>query len=127
MKAKHSPTTILMKAMEIYLRDENTSLEEIIKEADCEMRLRTVAFAFRNLLSYYGYKIFTDIKDNKIVISSFGVTIYEFEDEFSTYKTSMSLCFNLVCHWGNVVNLLDQVGHMTEKKVIGDTQIALAI
>lgn len=126
-KAKHSPVTILLKAMEIYLDEEDTTIEGMLKNTHSELRLKTIAFAMRNLLSYHGYKITTEVENKMIHVSSYGVTIYQIEDKFSSYKTSMSLSFSLVCHWGNIVNILDKIGHMSEKKVIGDTQIALAI
>lgn len=126
-RAKHSPMTILVKAMEIYLSEDNISVEDILKESHIELRLKTIAFALRNLMSYHGYKVTTNIMGNTININSFDVTVYQIEDKFSQCKTATSLSFELICHWGNIVNVLDKIGHMPEQKIIGETQISLAI
>lgn len=127
-RAKHSPITILLKAMEIYLNEENISVEDIIKKPNKEIRLKTIAFSLRNLMSFYGYNVSTSIIENRININSFNATVYQIEDNsFSQCKTVMSLSFELICHWGNIVNVLDKIGHLPEQRTIGDTQIKLVI
>lgn len=128
-KARFSPSTILTKAMEIYLRDENITIEEMIKSKEkVTLRLRTVAFSLRTILSYYGYNIETVINESTITVKSVGIQCYEIQDkQFELVESVSSLCFVLVVHWGNISTLLDKMGQIPQKYIKENETVQTAL
>lgn len=128
-KAKFSPTTIFTKAMDIYLRDENITTEEMLKSMQgVNLRLRTVAFALRTMLSYHGYKVESEIKDTSIVIKSAGMPCYEIEDsQLIGPQDVRSSCFKLVIHWGAIASQLERMGQTPDDAIKDNETIQTAL
>lgn len=128
-KAKFSPSTIFTKAMDIYLRDENITTEEMIKSKQgVNLRLSTVAFALRTMLSYHGYRIESEIRDTSIIFKCAEMPCYEINDsEIIGIEDVRSLCFKLVIHWGAITTQLDRMGQVPDADIKDTEKIQTAL
>lgn len=128
-KAKFSPSTIFTKAMDIYLRDENITTEEMIKSMqDVDLRLKTVAFALRTMLAYHGYRVESEIADSSIIFKCAGMPCHEIEDkQLLGAQDVRSFCFKLVIHWGAITTQLDRMGQVPDDDIKDNKTIQTAL
>lgn len=128
-KAKFSPSTIFTKAMDIYLRDENITTEEMIKSMqDVDLRLKTVAFALRTMLPYHGYRVESEIADTSIIFKCAGMPCHEIEDkQLLGAQDVRSFCFKLVIHWGAITTQLDRMGQVPDADIKDTEKIQTAL
>jgi hypothetical protein len=104
-KAKHSPSQIIEASLKSYLQNQELTAQQLLKDRDNQLRLKTMAFTLRNLLSYYGYNISTEIGENSITVYAENTAIYKIQDsEFTGIKSPMSLNFNMIRHWSFILN-----------------------
>lgn len=130
-KAKHSPSQIMQASLNSYLQDQELTVQQLLEVRDNQLRLKTMAFTLRNLLSYYGYNITTKIGEDSIIVYVNNTAIYKIQDsEFTSVKSPMSLSFNMVKHWSFILNQLELMGLTKKDKTEGEalqTALPMAI